>query len=141
MEGSFESLYKDRPSRNVGGRTMSVKPKSSPAKMIIAADGDIALNDISPKGEAYPLGFDRNTQNTFKGNKEFIVNALNYLTGDDDLLTIRMKEVKIRVLDKERAIKERSFYGFVNVALPLALLAITGVVIYFVRKRKYSAKK
>lgn len=141
MEGSFESLYKDRPSRNVGGKTMSVKPKSSPAKMIIAADGDIALNDISPKGEAYPLGFDRNTQNTFKGNKEFIVNALNYLTGDDDLLTIRMKEVKIRVLDKERAIKERSFYGFVNVALPLALLAITGVVIYFVRKRKYSAKK
>ena len=120
---------------------MQVKPKSEHAKMIVAADGDIALNDISPKGEPYPLGFDRNSQNTFKGNKEFIVNALNYLTGDEDLLTIRMKEVKVRVLDKERAIKERSFYGFINVALPLLILALTGLAVYFVRKRKYSTKK
>ena len=109
--------------------------------MIVVADGDLALNDISPKGEPYPLGFDRNSQNTFKGNKEFIVNALNYLTGDEDLLTIRMKEVKIRVLDKERASKERTLYGFINVVLPLAILGLIGVVIYFVRKRKYSAKK
>lgn len=141
MEGSFESLYKDRPTRTVGGTPMQVKPKSEHAKMIVAADGDIALNDISPKGEPYPLGFDRNSQNTFKGNKEFIVNALNYLTGDGDLLTIRMKEVKVRVLDKERAIKERSFYGFINVALPLLILALTGLAVYFVRKRKYSTKK
>ena len=141
MEGSFESLYKDRPTRTVGGTQMQVKPKSEHAKMIVASDGDIALNDISPKGEPYPLGFDRNSQNTFKGNKEFIVNALNYLTGDGDLLTIRMKEVKIRVLDKERAIKERSFYGFVNVVLPLLILALIGLVVYFVRKRKYSIKK
>ncbi|MBR4214336.1 MAG: gliding motility-associated ABC transporter substrate-binding protein GldG [Bacteroidales bacterium] len=141
MEGSFESLYKDRPTRTVGGAQMQVKPKSDHAKMIVVADGDIALNDISPKGEAYPLGFDRNSQNTFKGNKEFIVNALNYLTGDGDLLTIRMKEVKVRVLDKERAIKERSFYGFINVALPLLILALTGLAVYFVRKRKYSTKK
>lgn len=141
MEGSFESLYKDRPTRNIGGRAMTVKPKSEPAKMIVVADGDLAINDISPKGEPYPLGFDRNSQNTFKGNKEFIVNALNYLTGDEDLLTIRMKEVKIRVLDKERASKERTLYGFINVVLPLAILGLIGVVIYFVRKRKYSAKK
>ena len=141
LEGEFESLYKDRPQRTIGGVQMQVKPKSSFAKMIVAADGDIAINDISPKGEAYPLGFDRNSQNTFKGNKEFIVNALNYLTGDGDLLTIRMKEVKIRVLDKERAIKERSFYAFVNVALPLLIVALIGLAIYFVRKRKYSLKK
>lgn len=141
LEGEFESLYKDRPSRNIGGKTIKVTPKSSHAKMIIAADGDIAINDISPKGEAYPLGFDRNSQQTFKGNKEFIVNSVNYLTGNDDLLTIRMKEVKVRILDKEKARRERNFYAFINVMLPLVAVALTGIIIYFVRKRKYSAKK
>jgi ABC-type uncharacterized transport system involved in gliding motility auxiliary subunit len=104
------------------------------------SDGDVAINDISPKGEPYPLGFDRNTQNTFKGNKEFIINAVNYLTGNGDLLTIRLKEMKVRILDKQRAQQERSFWAVVNVVVPLLIIAAAGVAIYFVRKRKYTKK-
>lgn len=138
LEGKFESLYKDRPKRNVGGNIYTVKSQSENSKMIFVADGDIIINEVSPKGEVYPLGFDRNSQNTFKGNKEFIVNAINYLTGNEDLLTIRMKEVKVRILDKEKASKERNFYAFINVVLPLIIIALIGITILFVRRKKYS---
>ncbi len=140
LEGNFESLYKERRGRNVNGTYYETKTSTQPSKQIVVSDGDVAINDISPKGEPYPLGFDRNTQNTFKGNKEFIINAVNYLTGNGDLLTIRLKEMKVRILDKQRAQQERSFWAVVNVVVPLLIIAAAGVAIYFVRKRKYTKK-
>ncbi len=138
LEGNFESLYKERRGRTINGRYYETKASSAASKQIVVSDGDVALNDISPKGEPYPLGFDRNSQNTFKGNKEFIVNAVNYLTGNGDLLTIRLKEMKVRILDKQRAQQERSLQAFLNVALPLMVIAIFGVILFIVRKRKYT---
>ena len=140
LEGNFESLYKERRGRNVNGTYYETKTSTQPSKQIVVSDGDVAINDISPKGEPYPLGFDRNTQNTFKGNKEFIINAVNYLTGNGDLLTIRLKEMKVRILDKQRAQQERNFWAVVNVVVPLLIIAAAGVTIYFVRKRKYTKK-
>ncbi len=138
LEGNFESLYKDRRGRNIGGRYYDTKTSTKPSKQIVVSDGDVAINDISPKGEPYPLGFDRNTQNTFKGNKEFLMNAVNYLTGNGDLLTIRLKEMKVRILDKQRAQQERGFWAVVNVAVPLLVIALAGMAIYFIRKHKYT---
>jgi ABC-2 type transport system permease protein len=140
LEGNFESLYKERRGRMVGGKYYETKASSKLSKQIVVSDGDIAINDISPKGEPYPLGFDRNTQNTFKGNKEFIINAVNYLTGNEDLLTIRLKEMKVRILDKQRAQQERSFWAIINVVVPLMVIALSGVALYMVRKRKYAKK-
>lgn len=138
LEGRFESLYKDRRGRNVNGRYYETMQPQAVSKQIVVSDGDVALNDISPKGEPYPLGFDRASQNTFKGNKEFMVNAVNYLTGNGDLLTIRLKEMKVRILDKQRAQQERSFQAFLNVLLPLMVIAVFGFVLFVVRKRKYT---
>ncbi|MCQ2252558.1 MAG: gliding motility-associated ABC transporter substrate-binding protein GldG [Bacteroidales bacterium] len=138
LEGNFESLYKDRRGRNINGRFFETRQSQSVSRQIVVSDGDVALNDISPKGEPYPLGFDRNSQNTFKGNKEFMVNAINYLTGNGELLEIRLKEMKVRLLDKQRAQHERSTWAFLNVVLPLIVIAMAGAVIFVVRKRKYS---
>jgi len=107
----------------------------------VVSDGDIIMNEISPKGEPYPLGFDRNSQNTFKGNKEFIINSLNYLSGNEDLLSIRLKEMKVRILDKQRAQKERMFWSFLNVVLPLLVISLLGLGIYIIRTKKYSKSK
>ncbi len=138
LEGCFESAFAQRPSRTIGDKIVKVKEKSDSAKMIIVSDGDIAINDISAQGEAYPLGFDRNTRTTFKGNKEFVVNAVNYLTGNSDLMTIRMKEVKVRLLDKQKTNSMRTKLALLNVLMPLVLLALAGFVVNFVRKRKYT---
>jgi ABC-2 type transport system permease protein len=140
LEGNFESLYKERRGKTINGTYYQTKTSTQPSKQIVVSDGDIAINDISPKGEPYPLGFDRNTQNTFKGNKEFIMNAVNYLTGNGDLLTIRLKEMKVRILDKQRAQSERSRWAVINVLVPLLIIGVAGAVVYFVRKRKYTTK-
>ncbi|MCR5454845.1 MAG: gliding motility-associated ABC transporter substrate-binding protein GldG [Bacteroidales bacterium] len=140
LEGNFESLYQERRGRTINGTYYQTNASTKPSKQIVVSDGDIAINDISPKGEPYPLGFDRNTQTTFKGNKEFLVNAVNYLTGNGDLLTIRLKEMKVRILDKQRAQSERSRWAVINVVVPLLIIAVAGVAIYLVRKRKYTKK-
>lgn len=141
LEGKFESLYQDRRGKTIDGIYYETKHSEKESKQIVVSDGDIIMNDISPKGEAYPLGFDRNSQNTFKGNKEFIINSINYLTGNEDLLTIRLKEMKVRILDKQRAQKERGMWSFVNVALPLLIISILGVILFIIRKKKYSSPK
>ena len=138
LEGSFESAFSERKGRTIGGKFYSVNQNSQFSKQIVVSDGDIILNDISPKGEPYPLGFDRNSQNTFKGNKEFIINAVNYLCGNEELLSIRLKEMKVRILDKKLAQKERSFWSFLNVALPILVISAFGFAIFMVRKQKYT---
>ena len=138
LEGNFESAFSERRGKTIDGKFYETMSSEKPSKQIAVSDGDIIINDISPKGEPYPLGFDRNSQNTFKGNKEFLINSLNYLTGNEDLLTIRLKEMKVRILDKQLAQKERGFYSFLNVVMPLIVVSILGFVLFVIRKRKYS---
>lgn len=138
LEGNFESAFSERRGKTIDGKYYETMSSEKPSKQIAVSDGDIIINDISPKGEPYPLGFDRNSQNTFKGNKEFLINSLNYLTGNEDLLTIRLKEMKVRILDKQLAQKERGFYSFLNVVMPLIVVSVLGFVLFVIRKRKYS---
>ena len=141
LEGNFESVYQERRGKTINGTYYETKSSVKPSKQIVVSDGDVIINDISPKGEPFPFGFDRNSQNTFKGNKEFIINAINYLTGNEDLLTIRLKEMKVRILDKQRAQQERGFWSFLNVVVPLLIISIFGGIVFIIRKKKYSAPK
>ncbi len=99
-------------------------------------DGDIAKNQIL-KNQPYDLSTDKWTQETF-GNKEFLLNTVDYLLDDDGLINLRNKSLKINLLDKQKAFQERSYWQFFNVLLPLLLLAIFGFVFNYLRKRKYT---
>jgi len=44
----------------------------------------------------------------------------------------------LQFLDKEKAFKERTFWQTLNVALPLIVLGLFGLVFGYFRKRKYS---
>ena len=48
------------------------------------------------------------------------------------------KSLQIRMLDKQKAFKERTFWQFFNVILPLVLLFGFGFGFAFWRKKKYS---
>ena len=104
--------------------------------MIVIADGDVIKNQFS-KGKPLPLGFDRNTNQTF-GNKEFLLNAVNYLLDDTGLMNVRNKEVKIPFLDVERIANEKQKWQLINIILPLLLLVVFGFLFNYFRKRKYS---
>ncbi len=133
VEGDFNSMYAKR-----------IKPfelnkfrkKSNHNKMIIISDGDIGRNQIK-KGKPFDLAEDKWTGEMF-GNKEFLLNAVDYLLDDTGVIELRNKNLKINLLDKKRAFEERTFWQFINIALPLFILTIFGCVFHYLRKRKYS---
>ena len=133
LEGSFNSAYKNRVKPF---KTSLLKEKSKPNKMIVISDGDIGKNQIL-KGQPYDLARDKWTNQQF-GNKDFLLNTVDYLLDDAGLLKLRNKSLKIKMLDKQKAYKERTFWQFLNLILPLILLFAFGLTFNFLRKRKYS---
>jgi ABC-2 type transport system permease protein len=141
LEGNWESLYKNRiPPIIRDDRDVGFMEFSEPGKMIIVADGDIIKNQLRSGNngiEPYPLGFDRYTGETF-GNKEFILNAMNYLVDENGLISIRSRELKLRLLDRTRINDSKLLWQLINTLLPVALVILLGLVSFIYRKRKYS---
>ncbi|MGY5848591.1 gliding motility-associated ABC transporter substrate-binding protein GldG [Salegentibacter sp. HM20] len=132
LEGNFTSVYKNR-----------VKPfgienprdESKSTQMLVISDGDVIKNEVQ-QGQPLELGFQRFTGNTY-GNKEFLLNAVNYMLDDTGLMNIRSKEIRLAFLDAEKTAEERLQWQLINLALPLLLLGIFGFVFQFFRKKRY----
>jgi ABC-2 type transport system permease protein len=138
LEGKFTSLFKNRfmPDDVEQG---SFIDGSIDTKIIVIADGDIARNDVNPRsGQPQQLGFDPFLRYNF-ANTEFLMNAVAYLVQEDGIIEARTKEVKIRPLDKEKAGSEKFKWQIINIALPLFILILYGIVRSGLRKRKYSS--
>ncbi len=134
LEGEFTSVYNNR----IKPFNLSdEKNKSIPTKMIIIADGDVIKNDYGRNGPQ-ELGFDKWTGQTF-GNKEFLLNAVNYLLDDDGLINIRSKEIAIAFLDDQKVASEKTKWQLINIAVPLLLLAVFGFIFNYIRKKKYTS--
>jgi ABC-2 type transport system permease protein len=141
LQGTFKSVFKNRIiSGFVKNSGYVLKDSSVKTKMIVIADADIIRNEVhnSPKGPVLAtLGYDRYTRQTF-GNKELIMNAINYLTDENGLLNIRSREIKLRLLNKEKIIADKFKWQLINILFPLAIVLIFGFVIKFVRSLKYA---
>jgi ABC-2 type transport system permease protein len=107
--------------------------------MIVIADGDVIRNDVQySTRKPYPLGFDKYTNRTY-GNRNFILNCVNYLCDDSGLLSVRARELTLRLLDKKKVKNEGTKWKVINTAVPLLLVLVFGLIYYYVRKRKYSS--
>ena len=141
LEGKFTSLFGSRNTNNIiPGSAAKFKSESKPTGMIVVADGDFIANDvkITPQGPTTaPLGYDKYTRQTF-GNKDFVVNAVNYLTDESGLISLRNKNFKLRILDKERIRNEKFKWQFINVVLPVLITMLFGVFYFYYRRKKYS---
>tara|TARA_B110000046_G_scaffold38722_1_gene42597 strand:- start:4328 stop:5971 length:1644 start_codon:yes stop_codon:yes gene_type:complete len=134
LEGDFNSGYKNRVKPF---ETSLFKENSTSNKMIVIADGDIAKNQIL-KGKPTDLSRDKWTNEEF-GNKDFLLNSVDYLLDDTGLIELRNKTLKINTLNKKKAFEERTFWQFLNVVLPLLLLFAFGFIFNYLRKKKYSS--
>ncbi|MDG2150961.1 MAG: gliding motility-associated ABC transporter substrate-binding protein GldG [Polaribacter sp.] len=138
LEGAFNSAYKNRIQPF---KTPLYKENSNNNKMVVISDGDIGKNQIlkddASKIQPLDLNRDKWTHQQF-GNKDFLLNVVDYLLDDVGLIELRNKTLKINILDKQKAFKERLYWQFFNVIFPLIFLLCFGVLFSFLRRRKYA---
>ncbi len=133
LDGEFPSAFANRVKPF---KIKNSKDKSIATKMVVISDGSLIKNQMQGN-RPMELGYDKWT-NAFYGNKEFLLNTVNYLLDDGGLINIRSKHISVPFLDSEKVAKERSFWLWINLLLPLILLAIFGVGFNYFRKKKYT---
>lgn len=140
LEGEFSSAFKNRltPEMELNSQ-MAYKDFSDTTAMIVIADGDVVRNDFM-NGQLLPLGYDKYTRKMY-GNKEFLVNCVNYLCGDEDLIPLRSREVIMRNLDLAKVEREKTAWQIVNVALPIVVIVLFGVLLAVLRKKTFTKTK
>ena len=138
LEGEFESLFKNRLDSLAKTKEIGFKDKSEANKMIVISDGDVIKNVVQKStGRYYPLGYDLTTQQTY-GNKNFLLNCVDYLCDDSELLSIRSKELKLRLLDKKKIQKQRLKWQLINAGVPVLLVIVMGLLLFYFRRKKYA---
>lgn len=141
LEGIFPSAFRNRPVAEISGVPgFRLTGESKKTRMIVVADADIIRNEVRRSGmELTPLqlGQDKYTGEMY-GNRDFIVNALNWLVDDNGLMDLRSREMKLRLLDATRVRSEKRFWQIINVVLPVALVIAAGLLFNYFRRRYYA---
>jgi gliding-associated putative ABC transporter substrate-binding component GldG len=143
LEGEFPSAFKGivAPETIQGLQRLGLqyKEKADPgAKMLVVADGDIAKNIIDYRNNTYqPLGYNPFEKYQF-ANKSFLLNTIDYMLDDEGITAARMKEVKLRVLDKAKIEESKSKWQIINILLPLIFLVVFGLLFNYMRQRRFA---
>jgi ABC-2 type transport system permease protein len=140
LEGIFTSNFKGRVAPEIleDKERFDFRETSDKTSMIVISDGDIIKNQLHySKGYPLPLGYDQYTNQTF-GNKDFILNCIDYLCDESGLMTVRSRELKLRLLDKTRINNNKLSIQITNVAVPVLIVLIFGIIMIIIRKRIYN---
>lgn len=136
LEGKFRSLYANQILPG-DPRAPGYKADGVASRVIVCSDGDLVVNDVDYRRQTpYPLGFDRYTRQTF-ANKDFALNAIDYLADPEGVIEARNRQITLRPLDKIRLQSERTGWQLLNLIGPIALVGLIGLVWQWGRKRKY----
>ncbi|MBP5326755.1 MAG: gliding motility-associated ABC transporter substrate-binding protein GldG [Bacteroidales bacterium] len=145
LEGQFKSLFRNRLASQfaslseIGFKSQCEKP----TQMIVVSDGDMIRNGTAYNEQGqypFPLGYDRYTNVEF-ANKTFILNAINYLAGDEGMIDARPRNIDIRRLNLAKVRDQRGFYQFANLFYPIFAVLILAVIVLVARKVKYKNRQ
>ena len=136
LEGEFESVFENRILPK--NQKLNFVNQSKKTQMIVVSDGDLIRNSVSNNGDIYPLGYDRFIKYTYLGNKKFIMNSIHFLCDETGLTQLKAKEIKLRLLDKEKIKNNKTFIQLINILLPLLILLIFAFIFTKMKKKKYA---
>ncbi len=143
LEGEFTSNFVNRLAPEFSqNKDFKFLEKSKPTKMIVISDGDFIRNEVKNLGDKkqpYPLGYDKYYSQQFTpGNTQFITNCVNYLCADEDLISLRMREIKVRTLNKTKLKQKNIMWVYINSIIPVLIIIIIGMLLVLSRKFKYN---
>ncbi len=139
QEGIFPSVFQNRAVPRELASNVKIKDSSVPTRMMVVADGDIIRNDVrfkSSNPRITPLGYDEGSQQVY-GNKDFIVNAVNYLCDDDGWMQLRGRHLTLRLLDRAKLSQGTGFWKWINVGLPVMLVVFASLVFIWMRRKRF----
>ena len=136
MEGVFPSLFAHLLPPEEMILHSPMRKQSERTKQIVVASGSTIRNEWQ-QGQPLPLGYDRYTGTQF-GNRDFMVNAVLYLADDTGWMSLRQKELTLRLINDQRAREQRIAAQVVSIVAPLLLLAMIAGGVIIIRKRRYT---
>ncbi len=141
LEGQFPSFFENRVTEEMKDGLAQInrnfKAVSEPTRMLVVADGDIARNMVTMRGEIMPLGFNQFERFQFS-NKDFLLNAVEYLRDDNGIIEARGREVKLRLLNTKKADDEQLMWQLINIGVPLVFLVLFGLIFNWIRKNRFA---
>ena len=141
LEGTFPSAFKNRSVTNLTeDKNLRIKTESKKTRMIVIADGDIIRNEVKKSGlneSPQPLGRDKYTGQVY-GNKDFLINCLNWLVDNNGIMELRSRELKLRLLNTHEIKTHRLKWQIINIAGPILIVILSGLLYSYFRKRNYT---
>lgn len=137
LKGKFTSAFKNRILPK-GVSKEGFKETGKETTILVCSDGDMIRNEFSLKdGTPLELGLSPYSQMKF-ANKDFVMNALDYMLNDQGLIVSKNKSITIRPLDKVKIANEKLKWQLINMVLPIVLIIIYGIIRAYWRKKKYA---
>lgn len=136
LEGNFKSMWHGRLAPSFTELPeMGYRDTSERTRMIVISDGDMIKNRFDYKNNAgYPLGYDYYTR-TMYANKQFLLNAIDYLAGNEESLATRSRDVRLRKTNAMLIKERRTNYQVANVLLPVIIVLLGGAIYLFIRRK------
>lgn len=144
LEGKFSSLFTNRIAKPVADSLQNLynQPFLASAandnKMIVISDADIAANVVTQTEGPLQMGTNQFTKTQY-GNREFILNCIEYLTNPSRILETRSKSFVLRLLDPAKIENEKTIWQTINVGVPVLLMLAFGFIYQAIRNKKYAA--
>ena len=70
-------------------------------------------------------------------NRQFLLNAMEYLVSNPDISKIRNKEIVLRQLDTKKIEAQKLKWQLITILVPVLLVILCGWIYQELRKRKY----
>lgn len=131
LEGNFQSVFtgREQPTDALAPQKPSATflPASGlPGKQMVISDGDLFEGE-SHNGKVGRLPFD---------NKSFLINLIEYLSGERSLTEIRSKDIQARRLDVDKVVGSETMIQILNIGGPVLLVLAFGIIRATLRRRR-----
>ncbi|HEX8279063.1 MAG TPA: gliding motility-associated ABC transporter substrate-binding protein GldG [Segetibacter sp.] len=140
LEGRFTSLFANRltaalkDSLAIFSNKPFIPAGNKESKQIVVSDGDIVTNVTTKSQGALPMGMQQYENYQF-ANREFLMNAVDFLVNPNGVLEARNKDFTLRLLDKQKILTQKSMWQLINIVLPILLVVFFGHL-YQLKRRK-----
>lgn len=141
LEGKFKSLYANRIPPNIANNdAINFKDQALiDTRIAVYSDGEIVRNYSSKDRDmVFPLGYDKFVQKNIYGNKDLIINTVDFLLNDERLIKIRSKDIIIRKLNDRKVLNNEGDIQVANLALPVLIVGLFISLILIAKRRKFS---